>query len=153
MYLSKNLSLKEVTKSVTAKRLGISNRPTIGHMENLKAIAEHVFQPLRDYFGKPIAITSGYRSSALNKAIGGSSKSQHCSGQALDLDGDVYGSPTNKELFDRIKDHLEFDQLIWEFGDKDNPDWVHVSYKKEGNNRHQVLKAIREDGKTKYIPF
>lgn len=153
MKLSENLTLAEAVKSQTATRLGLSNEPTIEHMENLKAVAKYVFQPIRDYFGKPIAITSGYRSKILNAAIGGSLRSQHSLGQALDLDADVFGNPTNADIFYFVKDNLEYDQLIWEFGNNEQPDWVHVSYKKEGNNRYQNLKAVRVNGKTKYIPF
>jgi hypothetical protein len=99
----------------------------------------------------PIHISSGYRSVELNKCIGGSLTSQHCSGEAIDIDMD--GSPsgvTNKMVFDYIKDNLEFDQLIWEFGTKDNPDWVHVSYESTGRQRKQVLRAVRANGKTTY---
>lgn len=149
MRLSKNLTLAEVTKSATAIRKGISNEPTIEHLENLKAVAENIFQPLRDKFAVPIAITSGYRSADLNKAIGGSSTSQHCKGQALDIDADVYGGLTNKEIFDYIKDSLDFDQLIWEFGTKNNPAWVHCSFISNGNRR-QILRAIKKNGKTSY---
>ena len=149
MKLSNNLTLAEVTKSATAKRKGISNEPTIEHMENLKAIAQNIFQPIRDHFGVPIAVTSGYRSADLNKAIGGSSSSQHCNGEAIDIDCDVFGGLSNREVFEFIKDHLVFDQLIYEFGDDKNPDWVHCSYKKEGN-RGQVLRAVRTNGKTRY---
>lgn len=106
MRLSKNLTLAEVTKSATAIRKGISNEPTIEHLENLKAVAENIFQPLRDKFAVPIAITSGYRSADLNKAIGGSSTSQHCKGQAIDIDADVYGGLTNKEIFDLSLIHI-----------------------------------------------
>ena len=153
MKLSENLTLAEVVKSQTATRLGLSNAPTIEHMENLKAVAKCIFQPIRDHFGKPIAITSGYRSKVLNAAIGGSLRSQHSLGQALDLDADVFGDLTNADIFYFVKDNLEYDQLIWEFGDDEQPDWVHVSYKKEGNNRYQNLKAVRVNGKTKYLPF
>jgi zinc D-Ala-D-Ala carboxypeptidase len=150
MKLSNNLTLAEVTKSAMAKRHGINNEPAIEHMENLKAIAVNVFQPVRDYFGKPIAVTSGYRSEGLNKAIKGSASSQHCKGEALDIDADVFGGLSNKELFDYIKEHVEFDQLIWEFGTEASPDWVHVSYKRTGQNRGQVLKAVREKGRVRY---
>lgn len=153
MKLSENLTLAEVVKSQTATRLGLSNVPTIEHMENLKAVAKRIFQPIRDHFGKPIAITSGYRSKVLNAAIGGSLRSQHSLGQALDLDADVFGDLTNADIFYFVKDNLEYDQLIWEFGNNEQPDWVHVSYKKEGNNRYQNLKAVRVNGKTKYLPF
>ena len=151
MKLSKNLSLAEVTKSVTAKRLGIDNTPDDWTKENLRQVAINVFQPLRDAFGCPIYVSSGYRSAELNAAIGGSKRSQHVEGRALDLDADVYGRCTNAQIFNYIKDNLEFDQLIWEFGDESNPDWVHVSFVYDGNNRKRCLKADRDDkGKTFY---
>lgn len=149
MKLSENLSLKEVIKSATAIKRGISNEPTIEHLENLKAVAENIFQPLRSHFGVPIAVTSGYRSAELNRIIGGSTTSQHCKGEALDLDADVYGKVTNAQIFGYLREHTDFDQLIWEFGDEDDPDWVHCSYTK-GKNRGQVLRAYREGGKTCY---
>jgi hypothetical protein len=150
MKLSKNLSLAEVTKSATAIKRGIANEPTETHLENLKAIAENIFQPLREEFMCPIAVTSGYRSRELNDAIGGSSRSQHCYGEALDLDADVYGVITNADIFHYIEDNLMFDQLIWEFGTDEEPAWVHVSYKRHGGNRKAVLKAIKKDGRTMY---
>ena len=150
MKLTKNLTLAEVTKSATAKRKGISNEPTIEHLENLKAVAENIFQPIRNKFGVPLAVTSAYRSMDLNRVIGGSLASQHCKGEALDLDADVFGGLSNKEIFLFIKDHLVFDQLIWEFGNAENPDWVHVSYKKSGINRGEVLRAVRKEGKVRY---
>ena len=121
MKLSKNLSLAEVTKSVTAKRLGIDNTPDEWVTENLRQVAINIFQPIRDHFGSPIYVSSGYRSADLNRAIGGSKRSQHVEGRALDLDGDVYGGCTNAQIFEYIKENLEFDQLIWEFGDESNP--------------------------------
>tara|TARA_R100000734_G_C3307023_1_gene97537 strand:+ start:433 stop:912 length:480 start_codon:yes stop_codon:yes gene_type:complete len=151
MKLSKNLSLAEVTKSNTANRLNIDNTPDDWAKENLKAIAEHVFQPLRDAFKCPIYVSSGYRGPELNAAIGGSKRSQHMEGRALDLDADVFGRCTNGEIFRWILNNVTFDQLIWEFGDKDNPDWVHVSYVHDGINRGRCLKACRDDeGKTYY---
>ena len=151
MNLSKNLTLAEVTKSTTAKRLGIDNTPDEWTTENLRQIAINIFQPLRDSFGCPIYVSSGYRSAELNTAIGGSVRSQHVEGRALDLDADVYGGCTNAQIFNWIKENLEFDQLIWEFGDDDNPDWVHVSYVYDGINRKRCLKACRDDnGKTYY---
>ena len=161
MQLSKNLALAEVTRSETAKRKGISNMPTPEHIENFKKLAENVFQPIRDHFGCPIHISSGYRSEALNKAIGGAGKmvngkyipsSQHCTGEAIDIDMDGT-SITNKQVFDFIKEHLEFDQLIWEFGTDANPDWVHVSYESTGKQRKQVLKAVKKGSATSYVPF
>ena len=153
MKLSKYVSLAEVTRSDTAKRKGISNEPTPEHLENLKTICEDVFDKVREHFGVPIYISSGYRSAALNKAIGGSSTSDHNNGRALDLDQDGHGNGvTNMDVFKFIKDNLEFDQLIYEFGTDKNPDWVHVGYR-NGANRKQVLRAIKEGGKTKYVPY
>ena len=152
MQLSKNLVLAEVIRSETAKRKGISNMPTPEHIENFKKLAENVFQPIRDHFGVPIHISSGYRSKALNKAIGGSLTSQHCQGEAIDIDMDGT-SITNKQIFDFIKDNLLFDQMIWEFGTDKNPDWVHVSYESTGKQRKQILKAVKIKGKTSYLPY
>jgi len=153
MLLSKNLSLREATKSATAIRKGIDNEPSIEVIDNLQSIARYVFQPLRDFFRVPIGISSGYRSDELNDAIGGSRRSQHITGQALDIDADIYGKVSNRQIFDYIKDNLEFDQLIWEFGDDNNPAWVHVSYKKDSENRMEVLKAVKERNLTFYKPF
>ena len=147
--ISKNVSYKEGVYSRTATRLGIKNNPNAEQMENMIAIAEEVFEPLRAYVGGPIKINSFFRSPELNKAIGGSTKSQHCHGQAIDLD-DTFGRATNAEMFEFIKNNLDFDQIIWEFGDDDNPDWVHVSYVSEDENRNRCLKAYKEKGKTKY---
>tara|TARA_R110002167_G_C12195272_1_gene606140 strand:+ start:67 stop:528 length:462 start_codon:yes stop_codon:yes gene_type:complete len=150
MKLSNNLSVTEVTKSNTAKRCGISNEPTIEHLENLKAIALNIFQPARNYFKKPIFVSSGYRSEALNEKIGGSKKSQHSKGQALDLDAHIFGGLTNQQLFKFISDHTDFDQLIWEFGTDEEPDWVHVSYTSDRINRGEKLKAYKANNVTKY---
>jgi len=149
MKLSNNLSLSEVLVSQTAKRLGLSNEPTKEHLENLNIIAYKIFQPVRDYFKVPIYVSSGYRSKELNKAIGGAKTSQHMKGEALDLDADVYGVITNSDIFNYIKDNLEFDQLIWEFGDDKSPNWVHVSFS-EGKNRMKVIKALKGRNKTIY---
>jgi zinc D-Ala-D-Ala carboxypeptidase len=148
MKLSKHLTLAEVIKSQTAIQKGIDNTPTYEHLENLKLIANRVFEPVRAHFNVPIAVSSGYRSNLLNKAVGGSKTSQHCSGEALDLDADIFGKITNKEIFDYIKDNLEFCQLINEFGYQ----WIHVSYSKN-NNKKQVLNAVKKNGKTIYIPY
>lgn len=148
MRLSNNLTLAEVTKSATAKRKGISNEPTIEHLENLKALALNIFQPLRDYFGVPITVSSGYRSAELNSLIGGSTTSQHCKGEAIDID--VYGNLTNADVFSYLREHTNFDQLIWEFGNEKQPDWVHCSYKRLGRNRGEVLRAVRVNGKVRY---
>jgi hypothetical protein len=153
MKISPNLSLAEITRSDTAKRQNIDNTPTAEHLENFKVLAERVFEPIRSHFNTPIFISSGYRSKALNDFIGGSLSSQHCKGQAIDIDMDgSKGDVTNRMVFDYIKNKLDFDQLIWEFGTDFNPDWVHVSFVKSGN-RKQKLKAVRSGGKTTYIPI
>jgi hypothetical protein len=154
MQLSEHLALAEVTRSETAKRNGVSNMPTEAHIANFKLLAEKVFEPIRMHFGKPIHISSGYRSAALNKAVGGSSSSQHCKGEAIDIDmdGSSHGI-TNKMVFDYIKENLEFDQMIWEFGTDANPDWVHVSYSSTGKQRKQILKAVKKGGATSYVPY
>ena len=115
----------------------------------MELVADEVFEPLRDWVGGPIKINSFFRCPELNTAIGGSSKSQHCQGQAIDLD-DTFGKATNAEMYHWIKEHLDFDQMIWEFGDDDNPDWVHVSYVSETENRNRCLRASRKTGKTTY---
>ena len=152
MQLSKNLVLAEVIRSETAKRKGISNMPTPEHIENFKLLAEKVFQPIREHFGVPIHISSGYRSKALNTAIGGSLSSQHCSGEAIDIDMDTT-TVKNVEIFNYIKDNLNFDQLIWEFGTDSNPDWVHVSYESSGKQRKQILKAVKSAKGTSYLQY
>jgi hypothetical protein len=152
MLLSDNLTLAEATSSATALRKGIANKPTQQHLLNLKEVALHIFQPCRNHFGKPLRVTSGYRSEALNEAIGGSKKSQHSKGEALDMQSTK--GYTNKELFTYIKDNLTFDQLIGEFPDNVGEyAWVHCSYKKEGN-RGEVLIAYKdENNKTKYAKW
>ena len=154
MQLSKHLSLAEVQRSESAKRSGISNAVLPEHIENFKLLAEKVFEPIREHFGVPIHISSGYRSKELNAKIGGSATSQHCSGEAIDIDMDGSTSGvTNADVFNYIKDNLVFDQLIWEFGTDGNPDWVHVSYESTGKQRNQRLKAVRKEGKTVYLPM
>ena len=155
MKLSEHLDLSEVTRSESAKRNGISNMPTAEHIANFKVLAEKIFEPIRNHFRVPIIISSGYRSKELNASLKGASlTSQHCSGKAIDIDMD--GSPhgvTNRMVFDYIKDNLVFDQLIYEFGDANNPDWVHVSYESTGKQRKQILKASRVNGKTVYSNY
>ncbi len=147
--ISKHISYKEGVYSRTATRLNIDNKPNDDQMQNMCLIAEEVFEPLRVWVGGPIKINSFFRSPELNKAIGGSTKSQHCHGQAIDLD-DTFGRATNAEMYEFIRKYLDFDQMIWEFGDDDNPSWVHVSYVSEDKNRNRCLKAYKESGKTKY---
>ena len=147
--ISEHISLKEGIKSYTATRLNIDNIPRELDLINMKTIAEEVFEHLRKFVGGPITINSFYRSPKLNSAIGGSTSSQHCIGCAIDID-DNYGHKTNAEMFKYIKCNLDFDQIIWEFGDDNNPDWVHVSYISEDANRRRCLQAYKEEGKTKY---
>ena len=150
MGISKHISYKEAVYSRTATRLDIDNDPDDMEVYRMSLIAEEVFEPLRAWVGGPIKINSFFRSPELNTAIGGSSKSQHCQGQAIDLD-DTFGRATNAEMYNFIKEHLDFDQMIWEFGDDDNPDWVHVSYVSSDKNRNRCLKAYKENGRTKYM--
>jgi hypothetical protein len=155
MQLSKYFTLAELTPSSTAKRLGIKNEPTPTHLECLKGLATNILDKVREHFGKPIWVSSGYRSKALNDVTPGSSAtSQHCSGEAADLDQDGRGTGvSNKMVFDYIKDHLTFDQLIYEYGTDANPDWVHVSWESTGKQRKQVLRCTRVNGKPVYTPY
>jgi hypothetical protein len=147
MKLSAHFALGEFTRSESAKREGLDNTPTAEHLENLKTLCEKVLEPIRLRFGS-INISSGYRGKMLNHFIGGSVSSDHCLGRAADIDMDDSGTGvTNKEIFDYIKDNLEFDQIINEF----NYSWVHVGYR-QGANRKQVLDAVKEGGKTVYRP-
>ena len=148
--ISKNITYAEAIHSQTAKRKGIDNTPNPTQVENMKLTAEKIFQPLREWVGGPIKINSFFRSPELNEAIGGSKTSQHCKGQAIDID-DVYGYMSNADMYEFIKNNLSFDQMIWEFGNSDNPDWVHVSYVNEEANRNRCLLAYKdENNKTKY---
>jgi hypothetical protein len=139
--LSKNFSLKEFTKSATAKRLGIENKPDPIAILNLQALVDNVLQPLRNAMGFPITVTSGYRSQELNDALNGAYQSQHMKGQAAD----IVAPPNNAQMFYYIKDNLPFDQLIWEAGNTQSPEWIHVSYSIT-NNRKQVLRYIPGQG-------
>ena len=148
--ISKHITYKEGVYSTTALRLGLNNDPTKAHLTNMELLAEKVFEPLRKHVNGPIKINSFYRGSELNKAIGGSSKSQHCEGRAMDIDDD-YGYMSNANMFEYIKNNLSFDQMIWEFGNSDNPNWVHVSYVNEEANRNRCLLAYKdENNKTAY---
>ena len=148
--ISEHVSYKEGTYSVTATRLGVDNTPNDEQLANMELVAEKVFEPLREWVGGPIKINSFFRGLELNKAIGGARKSQHMKGQAMDID-DNYGNATNAEMYHWIKENLDFDQLIWEFGDDDNPNWLHVSYVSKEDNRNRCLKAYKEQGRSKYI--
>ncbi len=152
MQLSKNFHLSEFTKSNTAERLGLENIPNELHIRNLKDLSSNVLQPLRDDLGS-IYISSGYRGKDLNDAIGGAYKSQHCMGQAADIDMDNRNGASNRQVFEYIKNNLEFDKLIWEFGDYFNPSWVHVSFNK-GSNRKKIIKVFKtKSGLTQYKDF
>ena len=142
---SKHISWKEATGSNTAKKLDINNTPDDEQLANMKIIADELFEPLRERVGQPIRVNSFFRCEELNSAIGGSvTTSQHIKGQAIDLDATK--GMTNKELFCIIKSEFEYDKLIWEHGDNENPDWIHISYVK-GENRKIVYQATRKPGK------
>lgn len=152
MRLSEHLDLSEVTRSDSAKRNGISNMPTPEHIENFKLLAENVFEPVREHFGVPIRISSGYRSSlSLVIKLFASQTSDHCFGRAIDIDNDGT-SITNKQIFNFIKDNLKYKQLIFEFGTDENPAWVHVSYDPD-NLKNETLKAVKLNNVTKYIKY
>lgn len=146
MNITEHFSMRELTYSQTAIKNGIPNIPKDPQVaENLKTLCEKVLEPLREGMKCAIKISSGYRSPELNKLIGGAKASQHNIGQAVDIDLDG----KNAEVFEYIANNLDFDQMIWEFGDDKNPDWVHVSYNAAGN-RKQLLKAVKVAGKTQY---
>ena len=147
--ISNHISYKEGVYSITATRRGIDNVPNDEQLANMELIAEKVFEPLREWVDGPIKVNSFFRSVKLNKAIGGSSKSQHCKGQAMDID-DTFGVVANSDMYNYIKNNLDFDQLIWEFGDDENPDWLHVSYVSIDENRRRCLRASRSGSKTTY---
>ncbi len=159
MNISDNITYKEAVKSNTAKRYGIENSPNDFQLSNMKMVADKCFQPLREWYKKPIGVSSFLRSKALNEhpAINGSETSQHLQGLyskleegAIDIDADIQDNGiTNAEIFNWLKENVEFDQLIWEYGTEEEPAWVHVSFRK-GANRKQILKAYKENGKTKY---
>lgn len=150
--ISKYISYKEAIKSNTAIKFGIDNTPNRDELKKMRKVAKSIFEPVRTYFNVPIAITSFFRSGKLNKKIGGSKTSQHRTGEAMDLDADVYNNISNKQIFKYIRDNLIFDQLISEYPDKNgNPSWVHVSYDYKGNNRREILVAYKNKfNKTKY---
>lgn len=138
--ISKYITYSEATKSQTATRLGIKNEPSQEALVSMRYVASQIFDAIRDHFGIPIGVSSFYRSPELNKAVGGSATSQHTTGEAIDIDADIFGGITNSEIFKYVKEHLTFDQLIWEYGDKLNPAWVHVSLRRNGINRQQIIK-------------
>ena len=155
MKISKNITYKEATVSNTAKLYSIENVPNEFQLANMKMVAEKCFQPLRDWYGKPIGVSSFFRSEELNKKLGSSKTSQHLQGLyseneegAIDIDADVFDNGiTNKAIFEWLKVNVEFDQLIWEYGSEVEPAWVHVSFRK-GANRKMLLNA-RKNSKNK----
>ena len=150
MKISDHITYAEAIHSNTAKRRGIDNTPNPTQVETMKVTAEKIFEPLRKFVGGPIKVNSFFRSPELNTAIGGSKTSQHCKGQAIDID-DVFGYRTNAEMYNWIKENLNFDQMIWEFGTDMNPNWVHISYVSDEDNRNRCLKAYKDEyNKTKY---
>jgi|TARA_R110000824_G_scaffold272123_1_gene460640 zinc D-Ala-D-Ala carboxypeptidase len=149
MKISTNITYAEAIHSSTAKREQIDNTPSPSQIEAMKLLAEKIFQPLREWVGGPIKVNSFFRSVALNEKIGGAASSQHCKGQAMDID-DVYGCKTNAEMYHWIKENLNFDQMIWEFGTDTQPNWIHVSYVSDEDNRNKCLKAYKERNNTKY---
>ena len=150
MNLSANFTLKELTKSDTATRLGLDNTPDDEALENLKTLCEKVLQPVREHFGKSVTVNSAYRSPESNAAVKGSSTSDHCFGRAADIE---IPGVANAELAQWIMDNLEYTQLILEFYTPGIPDsgWVHVSYD-PNNLKKQELTAMKVAGKTQYVP-
>ena len=149
MKISDHITYAEAIHSNTAKRKGIDNTPSEAQVAAMKLLAEKVFEPLRKWVGGPIKVNSFFRSEALNESIGGASSSQHCKGQAIDID-DVYGKKTNADMYHWIQTNLNYDQMIWEFGTDMQPNWIHISYVSEEKNRNKCLKAYKEHGRTKY---
>ena len=149
MKISDHITYAEAIHSNTAKRRGIDNTPSEIQVLSMKLLADKIFEPLREFVGGPIKVNSFFRSVALNEAIGGVASSQHCKGQAIDID-DVYGRKTNAEMYKWIQENLDYDQMIWEFGTDTQPNWIHISYVSKEENRNKCLKAYKEHGKTKY---
>jgi len=149
MKISDHITYAEAIHSNTAKRKSIDNTPNEAQVEAMKLLAEKIFEPLRKWVGGPIKVNSFFRSETLNEAIGGAASSQHCKGQAIDID-DVYGRKTNADMYHWIQMNLDYDQMIWEFGTDMQPNWVHISYVSKEENRNKCLKAYKEDRRTKY---
>ncbi|MBT3940078.1 MAG: hypothetical protein HOF44_10260 [Pelagibacterales bacterium] len=149
MKISDHITYAEAIHSNTAKRKGIDNTPSEVQVLSMKLLAEKIFEPLRKWVGGPIKVNSFFRSVTLNEAIGGAASSQHCKGQAIDID-DVYSYKTNAEMYKWIQENLDYDQMIWEFGTDTQPNWVHISYVSKEENRNKCLKAYKENRKTKY---
>jgi zinc D-Ala-D-Ala carboxypeptidase len=152
MKIGTYFSIQEVERSETAKRLGIQNVLPLKYYDNVHGIVQNLLDPLRALYGKPLYISSWYRSAELNRAIGGAQFSDHMTANAVDIDLDAFGPFENQKIFKLIKDNFKFHTLIWEFGNSNNPDWVHVSWFKDDAPK-KVIKAVREHGKTKYHAY
>ena len=148
--ISKHISYHEGTYSQTGVRRDLDNTPDDDQLKRMEEVAENLFEPLREWVGGPIKINSFFRGEPVNTAIGGSRKSQHMKGQAIDID-DTFGHKTNAEMYHYIKDNLDFDQLIWEFGTDKNPNWLHISWVSHRPNRKKLTVAKKVNGRTKYI--
>ena len=148
--ISDHISYKEATHSATALRKDLDNTPNDEQLKCMEEIAENLYEPLREWVGGPIKVNSFFRGEPVNTAIGGSTRSQHMKGQAIDID-DTFGHKTNAEMYHYIKDNLDFDQLIWEFGTDKNPNWLHISWVSHRPNRKKLTIAKKVNGRTKYI--
>ena len=148
--ISKHISYHEGTYSRTGERRDLDNTPNEDQLKCMKEVAENLFEPLREWVGGPIKINSFFRGEPVNTANGGSTRSQHMKGQAIDID-DTFGHKTNAEMYYYIKDNLDFDQMIWEFGDDENPNWLHISWVSHRPNRKKLTIAKKVNGRTKYI--
>ena len=148
--ISKHISWHEGTYSRTGERRDLDNTPNEDQLKCMKEVAENLFEPLREWVGGPIKINSFFRGEPVNSAIGGSRKSQHMKGQAIDID-DTFGHKTNAEMYHYIKNNLDFDQMIWEFGTDKNPNWLHISWVSHRPNRKKLTIAKKVNGRTKYI--
>ena len=148
--ISKHISWHEGTYSRTGERKDLDNTPNEDQLKCMQEVANNLFEPLRKWVGGGIKINSFFRGEPVNTAIGGSTRSQHMKGQAIDID-DTFGHKTNAEMYHYIKDNLDFDQLIWEFGNDENPNWVHISWVSHRPNRKKLTIAKKVNGRTKYI--
>ena len=148
--ISKHVSYHEGTYSRTGERRDLDNTPNEEQLKCMKEVAVNLFEPLRKWVGGPIKINSFFRGEPVNTAIGGSTRSQHMKGQAIDID-DTFGHKTNAEMYHYIKDNLDFDQMIWEFGTDKNPNWLHISWVSHRPNRKKLTIAKKVNGRTKYV--
>lgn len=150
--ISKNITYLEATQSDTAIRYGIKNIPDGKQLEAMRLVANEVFEKIRVALGKPLRVSSFFRGKELNDQVKGSSTSQHCKGEAIDIQAIASTGLTNAQIFEFVKNNITFDQMIWEFGTKEQPAWVHVSYSKT-KNRKEILRASVKAGKTIYEKF